>query len=411
MKCIWIHTIALLTAISGFADDPNDVLTEKSIRQLIEQRDILIRQYRQEEAIKLYTTNAIYASEFASMPGSYKESSPQDFLKGIADTKEGVLSYATTPLTIEISDDGRTALVENKVRVTCLPEPSRRRTMTWHVEEFLELSIFASSPKIDFNDFYIAGQSLEPDKLSKRIMSLSQQVEAPDKEAAFELLKASGCQYMEGTGEPGGIQITIPYASLSCGDEIPALAARIPNVKELIIFGGATITDEGLEHIGKMKQLENLMLFSEEITDEGIAEITACKNLEALLLDGIQLTSASLEYIATLPKLKTLNISCFEIASTDLAHLSKSKTLSDLDLNCDLSDDDLAMLAGIPNLTKLFISGDSLSNAGLNHVAKMVNLDYIDIYAPDITVAGVKKLKEAKPNLIVRPASLVEPPE
>lgn len=57
-----------------------------------------------------------------------------------------------------------------------------------------------------------------------------------------------------------------------------------------------------------------------------------------------------------------------------------------------ITDDGLAQLAALPNLTRLHLEKTSVGDAGLAHLAGLQQLEYLNLYATNVTDAGVDQL-------------------
>jgi hypothetical protein len=76
------------------------------------------------------------------------------------------------------------------------------------------------------------------------------------------------------------------------------------------------------------------------------------------------------------------------------AGLKDVANLAELDLaGVQLTDADLANIAGLKNLRVLHLEKTPLTDAGLEHVKGLTNLTYLNIYATAVTDAGLAKLK------------------
>lgn len=57
-----------------------------------------------------------------------------------------------------------------------------------------------------------------------------------------------------------------------------------------------------------------------------------------------------------------------------------------------ITDDGLAQIAALPNLTRLHLEKTAIGDAGLDHLAGLQQLEYLNLYATKVTDAGVDKL-------------------
>ena len=101
-------------------------------------------------------------------------------------------------------------------------------------------------------------------------------------------------------------------------------------------------------------------------------------NLQELDLAGVQLTDADLAQLAGLTNLRVL-------------HLEKTPT----------TDAMLTHLKGLKNLTYLNLYGTQVTDAGLPQLKELTNLKSLYVFETKVTDAGMNALKEALPNLRV----------
>lgn len=59
----------------------------------------------------------------------------------------------------------------------------------------------------------------------------------------------------------------------------------------------------------------------------------------------------------------------------------------------DISDDDLAQVAKLKNLTKLHLERTAISDAGLQHLCTLANLQYLNLYGTKVTDAGLATIE------------------
>lgn len=95
----------------------------------------------------------------------------------------------------------------------------------------------------------------------------------------------------------------------SCGDGSLATAAKIPNLRFLILLSDR-VTDRGLGELAGHPKIESLVLGGEnaQITDAGVAKLAQISTLESLSLAGPKITIDGLKPLQKLPKLKELHI-------------------------------------------------------------------------------------------------------
>jgi hypothetical protein len=100
---------------------------------------------------------------------------------------------------------------------------------------------------------------------------------------------------------------------------------RIAGLDHLQVLGLADdehITDAGLKHIKKFRQLRRLILAGTKISDSGLAMINDLPDLRALYLDNTIITDAGLEHVQKMVKLEDLKLSCTRVSDRGLERLS-----------------------------------------------------------------------------------------
>ncbi|MDF7824408.1 thioredoxin family protein [Pontiellaceae bacterium B12227] len=401
-------TMAALATMGSFAWGGQ--LTEDSIRELFRQKDRLLEQERVGELIKLYTPDATVRFSFAVVsPGSSREMAIEEYAGGLNNAETELIAHTTTPVSISISDNKQSALVQSTVRQVLSPRRLRKRQAVWHIDESFPVVYTNGAPRIASGQATIVRMTLEPDEFYTRVMALIKEQGALERGRAIELLEESKCRFREGDGKRKKTSIDTGYIPFCCGDEIPALASQIPDLQALNLGFSSGLTDEGMKFIGQMKQLESLRLTGTEITDQGIAELAGCTNLSSLSIQGTAFTGNALQPIAALPRLQTLEISGGTETIKGLALLATAPALENLALNIGLSDNHLKQLADFPSLKALRITGGTITDAGLHHFQALEKLTRVYFSDTGVTYAGTQQLKKQCPHLRVDPDSLTDP--
>src|SRR5262249_41069119 len=94
-----------------------------------------------------------------------------------------------------------------------------------------------------------------------------------------------------------------------------------------------------------------------QATDDALRSITGLTELETLFIwDSDQISDAGVKHLSGLNRLKTVHFG-----------------------NAKVGDPSLEIFARLPNLTHLFLQGNSFSNAGLKHLAGMKQLRSLSI--------------------------------
>jgi hypothetical protein len=116
-------------------------------------------------------------------------------------------------------------------------------------------------------------------------------------------------------------------------------------------LGGEKVSDQNLEHLKVLDQVEDLILDDSHITDAGLDDIKGLKQLIRLSLVNTQVTDAGLLSLEGLEKLRFLSLSRTAITDAGLEHLKGLRRLKRLDVtNTKVTDARASTLASaLPN--------------------------------------------------------------
>jgi len=162
--------------------------------------------------------------------------------------------------------------------------------------------------------------------------------------------------------------------------------SQMPELEILCLHWMKNITDAGMKHLSKMRSLRKLDIGSSQITDRGLAHLKQLKTLERLELPQDQkgITDAGLAHIGELPNLRSLQVSRI--------HFNDPKTNKEY-----YTDAGLAELAKCRLLGDLSLGSIGITDAGMDHVAKLTNLKSLNLFGCDnVTDAGLVKLRGLK---------------
>ena len=127
-----------------------------------------------------------------------------------------------------------------------------------------------------------------------------------------------------------------------------------------------------MAHIGALKELRRLDLSNADIDDDGLRQIIHLP-LRELWLQETNITNAS------------------------AATVSRMKSLDFLQLNAtSLSDAFLEQLASMPELEDLGLRGTRVTGVGMKYLSRHPNLKKLDVYSTDVDDAGVKHLVDCQ---------------
>jgi Leucine-rich repeat (LRR) protein len=171
------------------------------------------------------------------------------------------------------------------------------------------------------------------------------------------------------------------------------------------------ISDAGLVHIAQMPRLEILCLHGmKNITDEGIANLTKMSSLRMLNIASSQVTDRGLEYLSQIKTLECLELPQDQKGITDkgLEYLSRLSNLKDLSISRVIfvdpkmnkeyyTDKGLEYLSRCSELEELNIGSIGVTDAGMEHIAKLTGLKSLGLFGCDnVTDSGFAKLTALK---------------
>jgi protein disulfide-isomerase len=377
-------------------------LTEESIRQFFEQRDELIQQEKYEELRQLYTSNVTIRISY--MGTEEKLNATEYFSDGTNEEADvEMLNFTTTPKIIEITENGQSARIDSEMQSTVIFAAEGEQATTFCEDEIVTVTNTGNGLKIS-SVLLVYKYIPELNELYRRVMTRLEEAGNIDKETAIAWLKEAGCSYQESDGKRRKTTVS-SRNNFNCGDEIAALAAHIPGVQVLWLN---RLSDEGIEYLAKIQDLEVLFVMHSTVTDAGVTKLVACTNLTTLCLSNSQLSDKALEHIAALPNLTRLQFNLEPNAKQGLAHLAHAVKLDDL-MIYNVPAECLPLLENIPNLQRLVISGKSIRDEDLFHFENMEHLKSLWLTDTGVTYEGTRQLKNKCPDLSVGPEELANP--
>ena len=125
------------------------------------------------------------------------------------------------------------------------------------------------------------------------------------------------------------------------------------------------ITDDHLKIVAQISTLGDLQLTDTGITDGGVRHLTSLSGLDSLVLAGTKITSACLADIGQLKELMNLQLNNTAISGgfEPLVGLDQLTLLVVGELT--ISEEDAKILAQIPNLQRIDLTGATLSETAI----------------------------------------------
>ncbi len=207
---------------------------------------------------------------------------------------------------------------------------------------------------------------------------------------------------------PAIADLNLRYAELITDEGISALKTW-KHLKHLDLQG-TKVTDSALQHLTGLTSLESLDLGYVLVTDAGMEALTSLTSLKELSLGGDKLTDAGLQPLRQLPGLTVLELGgsqredsgiwTVSFAAPGLEAIATLKDLHQLKLSRTLiSASGLSRLKGLSRLDVLDLHDcRRIGDDSVAILAGMPSLRSIDLTGTKVTSAGLAKLHRAKPN-------------
>jgi hypothetical protein len=184
---------------------------------------------------------------------------------------------------------------------------------------------------------------------------------------AAEMLRHSGCflRYNDSDKPTSGCP-TSGYPTV-----VPA--PRYPWLKSIL---GEDVVDPDISQdtLALLKDCPHLQVaifVDVNITDEGLENIAGLQELQSLNLDGTRITDNGLRTLRTLPRLSQLSLVRTEITDKGLENLKSLKGLQVLSLTFTaISDDGLETLSELQSLSTLYLGGTKMSTKGVERLRR-----------------------------------------
>ncbi|NLE57068.1 MAG: hypothetical protein GX616_01815 [Planctomycetes bacterium] len=172
---------------------------------------------------------------------------------------------------------------------------------------------------------------------------------------------------------------SLEYFDLDTDEKDLDYLCKLPNLKSL----RAGKSDAALERISNLTSLEELYTRGPDITDAGVAHLAKLKNLRTLVIVA-PLTDQSLGHLTSLSSLRSLKImGGSRISMSGLRQLSKLPNLICLHIYDDLLPDGSALdLSGLTALEDLMLTTDPktpFTDRDLATILKLKNLRRLDL--------------------------------
>jgi Leucine-rich repeat (LRR) protein len=182
---------------------------------------------------------------------------------------------------------------------------------------------------------------------------------------------------------------------------------------EMVFGDGDRVTDFGVGQLAGAPAIVHLDLNGTSITDRSMQHIATLSNLEALVLNHTKVSSIGVQSLVGLPKLTSLGLNGVPLDDADLASISQLTQLRRLSVgryDASLTDAGMAHLRKLTNLEFLFVSSGRATDASLANLAACTQLRHLELYLTRLTDAGLAHLERLQnlEKLVLRYANITD---
>lgn len=187
---------------------------------------------------------------------------------------------------------------------------------------------------------------------------------------------------------PELIDLNLDSCSNVSDSSLRHLASVAPNLQRLNLSDCA-ISDVGMVHVAKFKQLTHLDLFYCQITNRGLKCLSALHNLHVLSIDSRDVTDAGLMHLQNLKQLVQLDLFSSHITDRGCLYLSRLTSLESLELcGGGIGDAGCELLSRLVQLQHLNLSqNEDITNQGIAHFKNLQQLRSLNLSQTSVTSA------------------------
>ena len=160
------------------------------------------------------------------------------------------------------------------------------------------------------------------------------------------------------------------------------------------------MAEDDLANLAPLTATEDVLLGNDSLTGVGCRYFATMPNLRRIQLWGTQVNEEGLREIAKLKNLTMLNIgNNRNITDAALEHIKDMNNLQVLNIGAtSITDEGLRHVANLENLTSLTLLRTKITDAGLSHLARLRKLESLNLREANVTAEGIKRLKAQLPN-------------
>lgn len=218
-----------------------------------------------------------------------------------------------------------------------------------------------------------------------------------------------------------GDVVDVRLGGAKADESVMAHVGRLGRLMLLDLKGADGVTDSGLVHLRRLREITSLDLASTGatgaclthlagmsrmahlhlpdtgVTDSALAQLEGLTALERLESERVHegITDAGMAHLARLVNLKLLELHSPRITSRGLVHLRGMSHLIDLNLR-GTAVDDLSPIRGMVSIKQLTLDQTPIDDAGIAPVSTLPHLTYLYLASTRVTDSGLSSIGELR---------------
>lgn len=153
---------------------------------------------------------------------------------------------------------------------------------------------------------------------------------------------------------------------------------------------GSPITNNALDSIEKLTNLQQLRLTATRVTNDACDKLALLSSLEILSLTDTAISDVGVAKISALPNLKQLELTHCRLTENGWAAVGNLPSLKSLIVDgCGLDGAKLALICNAKTLTQLTMPRNPLNDFALPALQKLADLEYLEVGETQVTGMGL----------------------
>jgi hypothetical protein len=172
--------------------------------------------------------------------------------------------------------------------------------------------------------------------------------------------------------------------------------ASLPRLQRLTVQG-IQVTDGFLKYCKDQSELNFLWLVKTGVTGTGLADLNQSAPLTEVRLEGEAVNDKALELLSHYTGINRLQLASKKLTSAGLSHISKLKNVEFLDISeaKNITDDGLRSFEKLSNLRYLTIWGaDGITGTGLASLKHLADLEDLRVSGKGLSTEGIQAIGE-----------------